>query len=316
MIPGSARTPCLAGKQALEWAPFGHKLRLSSLVRSALLSRRTIPLAAISLLVPLGVYLGWSRGEEASTQNRNSAVLDLAAAARTESPPNQAAWQDSFGDGFPDAARLDGPRDRESFVRWATFLAEALYYRPSPRALEEVQDCAALIRYAYRNALMAHHSTWRRSAELPFDPGFGDVREFSYPQWPLGRGLFRTRPGPFALADVENGAFAEFADAASLLHFNTFPVSREVAAAQPGDLLFFYQPGQNQPYHSMMFVGASHFQPQGDDWLIYHTGDVSGEGGEVRHLRLSVLMQHPEPRWRPVEANPAFLGVYRFNLLR
>ncbi|HUU12206.1 MAG TPA: DUF1175 family protein, partial [Terriglobia bacterium] len=202
------------------------------------------------------------------------------------------------------------------FVRWATFLAEALYYRPSPRALEEVQDCAALIRYAYRNALMAHHSTWRRSAELPFDPGFGDVREFSYPQWPLGRGLFRTRPGPFALADVENGAFAEFADAASLLHFNTFPVSREVAAAQPGDLLFFYQPGQNQPYHSMMFVGASHFQPQGDDWLIYHTGDVSGGGGEVRHLRLSVLMQHPEPRWRPVEANPAFLGVYRFNLLR
>ncbi|HUU12400.1 MAG TPA: DUF1175 family protein, partial [Terriglobia bacterium] len=130
-------------------------------MRSALLSRRTIPLAAISLLVPLGVYLGWSRGEEASTQNRNSAVLDLAAAARTESPPNQAAWQDSFGDGFPDAARLDGPRDRESFVRWATFLAEALYYRPSPRALEEVQDCAALIRYAYRNALMAHHSTWR-----------------------------------------------------------------------------------------------------------------------------------------------------------
>jgi uncharacterized protein YfaT (DUF1175 family) len=307
--------PCLAGKRILEWARLGPQLRLSFSVRSALLSRRTILIAAISFLVPLGVYLGWSQTGEAPTRSRDLAALDVAT-ARAESPPNPAAWQDSFGDGFPDAARLADPRDRENFVRWATFLAEALYYRRSPRALEEVQDCAALVRYAYRNALMAHPSAWRRSAELPFDPGFGDVREFSYPQWPLGRGLFRTRPGPFARPDVQNGAFAEFADAASLLHFNTFAVSRDVAAAQPGDLLFFYQRGQNQPYHSMMFVGVSHFQPQGDDWLIYHTGDLSGAGGEVRHLRVSILMQHPEPRWRPVAANPAFLGVYRFNLLR
>jgi uncharacterized protein YfaT (DUF1175 family) len=285
-------------------------------VRSAILSRRTIPLGAILLLIPLSVYLGRSRGGETSVQDGDSAALDLAAAPRTASPLNPAAWRDRFGDGFPDAARLNDPRDRENFTRWATFLAETLYYQPSPRALEEVQDCAALIRYAYRNALMAHQATWRRSADLPFDPGFADVGQFSYPQWLLGRGLFRTRPGPFAAADVANGAFTEFADAASLLQFNTFPVSRDVAAAQSGDLLFFYQPGHDQPYHSMMFVGASHFQPQGEDWLIYHTGDVSGAGGEVRHLRVSALMQHPEPRWRPVEANPAFLGVYRFNLLR
>ena len=285
-------------------------------MHSALLSRRTISLAAIALLIALSSYLGRSRAGEASTPEGHSAALRLVTASRTDSLPNVALWRDSFGDGFPDAARLSEQRDRENFVRWATFLAEALYYRPSPRALEEVQDCAALIRYAYRNAMMAHQSAWRRAAGLPFDPGFADVEEFSYPQWPLGRGLFRTRPGPFAAADLEGGAFAEFADAASLLRFNTFPVSRNVAAAQPGDLLFFYQRGQSQPYHSMMFVGASYFQPQGDDWLIYHTGDVSGAGGEVRHLRVSALMQHPEPRWRPVEANPAFLGVYRFNLLR
>jgi uncharacterized protein YfaT (DUF1175 family) len=285
-------------------------------MRSAPLSRRTIPIAAISFLIPLGVYFGWSRGEGGASMARartRDADL-LIAATQHKASPNEAAWHDSFGDGFPDGARLNDARDRENFVRWATFLAEALYYRPSPRALEEVQDCAALIRYAYRNALVEHHSAWRRS--LPFEPGFADVTRFSYPQWPLGRGLFRTGPGPFAAADLESGAFAEFADAATLLHFNTFSVSRDVAAARPGDLLFFYQQGQDQSYHSMMFVGASHFQPRGDDWIIYHTGDLNGQGGEVRHLQASLLMQHPEPRWRPTQVNPAFLGVFRFNLLR
>jgi hypothetical protein len=52
------------------------------------------------------------------------------------------------------------------------------------------------------------------------------------------------------------------------------------------------------------------------DWIVYHTGDLDGRQGEIRHVPASLLMQHPDPRWRPLAANPRFLGVYRFNLLR
>ena len=229
---------------------------------------------------------------------------------------DEQTWHDSLGTGFPDGARLDRLQDRENFVRWLTFLAESLYYHPSPDALAEVSDCAALIRYAYRNALVAHTAAWRRALGLPYDPGFGDLTKFTYPEWPLRRGLFRTQPGPAAPGDLERGAFAEFADAAALLRFNTFLVSRDTRAARPGDLLFFYQPTQHQPYHSMLFIGPSHYQPRGADWIVYHTGDLNGQRGEIRHLPAGILMQHPEPHWRPLMINPQFLGVYRFELLR
>jgi len=241
-------------------------------------------------------------------------VSSSAFAAETSSEP--ALWGDSFGDGFPACTRLDRAADRESFARWMTFLAEAAYYHPAPPATEEVQDCAALVRYAYRNALAAHTPAWHREARLSFEPGFGDVSKYAYPRWPLGRRLFRTRPGPFSGSDLENDAFAEFADARTLLLYNTFPVSRDVQAARPGDLLFFHQPDQTEPFHVILFVGRSHFQPQGADWIVYHTGDLEGRRGEVRHLQAALLMQHPDPRWRPLASNSRFLGVYRLDLLR
>lgn len=228
------------------------------------------------------------------------------------------AWTDRYGDGWPDAARLDRPVDRVNFVRWLTYLAESAYYQPGSPVREEVNDCAALIRHAYRNALVAHTAAWR-SRLFPWgrvEPGFGDVGKFAYPDWPLGRGLFRTRGGPFAREDLERGAFQEFADAQTMLRDNTFAVSKEIRAARAGDVLFFRQPEQSEPYHIMLFVGRSHFQSQGVDWIVYHTGSVNGASGEVRHVRASVLAQHPEPRWWPLESNPRFLGVYRFNLLR
>ncbi|MHB8652599.1 MAG: DUF1175 family protein [Terriglobia bacterium] len=226
------------------------------------------------------------------------------------------SWTDRWSDGFPDGARLDQKQDRENFVHWVTYLAEAQYYQPRARAQSEIDDCAALVRFAYRNALVAHTAEWRRSMSLPDDPGFSDVRKFVYPEWPLGRSLFRVQPGPFVPSDAERGAFAEFADSATLLHYNSFFISRDIRAARPGDLLFFHQPGAPQPYHSMLFIGPSAFQPQGLDWIVYHTGDLNGRRGRIREVEASLLMRHPDPRWRPVEANPRFLGVYRFEILR
>jgi uncharacterized protein len=224
-------------------------------------------------------------------------------------------WHDSLGDGFPDSARLDSAQDRENFTRWFTFLAETQYYAPTHQTQAEVQDCAALVRFAYRNSLVTHSPAWREDAGLPYDPGFGDIAKFHYPDWPLGRSLFRTRPGPAAPEDIAEGAFTEFADSATLLRFNTYLISRDVRAAQPGDLLFFHQSVEHEPFHTMLFVGKSYYQPQGLDWIVYHTGDLNGHRGEIREVQVGTLLEHPDLHWRPLVNNPNFLGVYRLEIL-
>jgi len=80
----------------------------------------------------------------------------------------------------------------------------------------------------------------------------GRDRAWHYPETPLKTGLFRVAPGPFDAADVGNGAFAQFADAKTLVERNAFLVSRNVRQARPGDLLFFHQFGQSSPWHSMI----------------------------------------------------------------
>ena len=68
---------------------------------------------------------------------------------------------DSVGDGTPDFLRLHDPADRAAFRRWFTLLAEAQYYR-NHSSLGEIDDCAALLRYAYREALRQHDSAWAK----------------------------------------------------------------------------------------------------------------------------------------------------------
>ena len=62
---------------------------------------------------------------------------------------------DTAGDGTPDFLRLHDPADRAAFRRWFTLLAEAQYYR-GHNSPTEIDDCAALLRYAYREALRQH----------------------------------------------------------------------------------------------------------------------------------------------------------------
>ena len=69
------------------------------------------------------------------------------------------------------------------------------------------------------------------------------------------------------------------------------------------------------PFHTMIYLGESAFG-QGRSWLIYHTGPSDGDAGEIRRVTVSELQQHPEFCWRPLPQNPAFLGVYRWNILR
>ena len=223
---------------------------------------------------------------------------------------------DSAGDGTPDFLRLDDPRDQTAFRRWFTFLAEAQHFQlPAARPVEIV-DCAALIRYAYREALRPHAAAWAAGAQLPLVPPLESVARYQYPYTPLGAALFRVREGAFRPSDVSDGAFAQFADAQTLRRLNTHFVTRDLARALPGDLLFFQQDSDHMPFHSMIYLGESQFAKDGAPYVVYHTGPDSGGPGEIRRLSLPELLRFPQPQWRPIAANRNFLGVYRWNILR
>jgi len=224
--------------------------------------------------------------------------------------------RDGAGDGTPDFLRLDDERDRQAFRLWFTWLAEAQYFQPPAARPREIRDCAALIRYAYREALHAHDSAWAETAQVPLVPAFVSVAKFEYPFTPLGAALFRVRPGAFRPSDLSDGAFAQFADAETLWRRNTHRVNRELSAAVRGDLLFFRQEAGHERFHSMIYLGESLVRKDGKRYVLYHTGPDGPNPGEIRRLTVEELLRFPRPIWRPEAGNPGFLGVYRWNILR
>jgi uncharacterized protein YfaT (DUF1175 family) len=238
---------------------------------------------------------------------------------------------DRMKDGTPDFLRLDSASDRQAFRNWFTAIAEYQALRPAQDVPPEINDCAALLRYAYRGALHAHSEFWLEENKLGALAYLPSIRKYAYPHTLLGAALFRVRPWVHSELGVHSDsgvhpeeaenpkqAFAEFADAKTLLQLNAYRVSRDVRLAQPGDLLFYRQLEQNSPWHSMVFVGKSHWTNDGSQQaiLVYHTGPIGKAPGEMRRVGLEQLMHHPSPRWRPVPGNSNFLGVYRWNILK
>jgi Protein of unknown function (DUF1175) len=87
---------------------------------------------------------------------------------------------DAASDGTPDFLRLD-PDDDNAFRKWFTFLAESQYYRPALRLSKEIIDCAALIRFAYREALRTHDARWATDLDLDEAVSFPAVQKYQYP---------------------------------------------------------------------------------------------------------------------------------------
>jgi uncharacterized protein len=258
-------------------------------------------------------------------QNGNAVQVYLRAPVEPRQLELRAAWrgrpvtvrahflldvEDSFGDGTPDFLRLHQPEDRQAFRGWFTAIANHEADLQPDALPSEIDDCAALLRFAYRGALHLHDAEWLQ------EQNFGDLqelpssRQYAYPHTPMGTGLFRIAPAAFTAPDLTNGAFAQFADAKTLWQRNTYFVTRDVHTAQEGDLLFYRQLGQNSPYHSMIVSGGE------KAWVVYHTGPIGKQKGEMRRVSMSELLHHPDVRWRPLPENANFLGVYRWNILR
>ena len=195
-------------------------------------------------------------------------------------------------------------QDRAAFTAWFTLLADAQFYRPTA----DVTDCAALVRHAAREALREHTPEWQRRMAIPGGHARAPIRA----RLAASGGALPI----FRIADGPKAAYAEFADARTILGLNATSIGRDARAARAGDLLAFQQVGQRMPEHLMVFVGRSAYERAGDDWVVYHTGpDVAaGTPGEMRKASLADLRRHPSPRWRPVADNPAFVGVYRLRI--
>ncbi|HKV24647.1 MAG TPA: DUF1175 family protein [Candidatus Acidoferrum sp.] len=278
--------------------------------------RITLLFSGLCLLLPLAIF-----GQATSRKARYLPVSSPAPAPRFNSYRSLPNSDDRFADGIPDFLRLDAPSDQETFRRWFVLIAEFQALRPPQDVPAEIDDCAALLRYSFRNALRTHDAAWYRETEIEPPAAIPSLEKYRYPHTPLGAALFRIRPGSFLPEDLANGTFAEFADAKTLKDFNTFFVSRDIRTARPGDILFYRQLEQNSPFHSMIFVGRSPWlvdggPEKGADVVVYHTGPIDGGPGEVRRLSIADLLQHPSPRWRPVSGNSNFLGVFRWNILR
>ena len=272
---------------------------------------------AASLVVLAAVFFWNSNRSRENSETRASAKVQ--AAIVEESHPNsETKLIDSDNDGFPDIVELHTFEDRDSFRRWFTAIAETQFYQLSDQWYSDQRDCAGLVRFAVREALRRHDRGWYKKMGPAYETVARDVAAFDLDHNPLGEKIFRADFGSFHDSDLRDGKFSEFADGRTLKNFNTTFVSRDRREAQPGDLLFYYQPWiQKFPYHVMIFLGAPRTAANGArDWVVYHTGSSATDKGTVKKLELSLLDQHPDPRWRPVESNKSFLGFYRLKILQ
>jgi hypothetical protein len=273
--------------------------------------RRLVPLLGLPVvMVPALFLLTYSRSKPLTpANNRQPANSSL---TRPEPGPDA----DLDHDGIPDKSELRSFNDRDSFRRWFTWIAEMQFYKLSDEWNAEQRDCAGLVRFAWRESLREHDRPWYQRMGEHYDPVADDVT-VSLTSEPLHEKLFRTAPGNYSPNDVAAGRFSEFADAQTLKMFNVTFVSRDRQQARPGDLLFFHQPWvQKYPYHVMIFLGEPRVAGEGaHDWVVYHTGASPQDAGTVKKVRLAVLDQHPNKRWRPIQSNPNFLGFYRLKIL-
>ena len=221
-------------------------------------------------------------------------------------------------DGLPDIIELRTENARAAFSSWFTNIAEAQATRIDDRWASIHQDCAGLVRFAYREAMRAHDRAWL--AKWQYLPAMPAARrgQYTYPDLPIVGDLpFRARGGAYDPGATIQSQFSAAPNARTLWQHNTTFTSKDVAQARAGDLLFFHVPdADGSRLHTMIALGdmpaATHHAKAAR--VVYHTGQAPPDG-EVRLVSLEKLQNHPDPSWHPVPDNPRFIGVHRLSHL-
>ncbi len=223
-------------------------------------------------------------------------------------------WTDSDKDGFPDVTELTDPLDRRNFSTWFARIAEAQFYKPSDAWQPTQRDCAGLIRFAYREALKKHDPAWFKAVPLPMPTSIADIKKYNYPAVPLvGEKTFRVNDLPLEPGRIDS-IFTNFVESQYILHYNCVPLSKKWVDCQTGDLAFFFHfDDPDMPYHGMIVLKEESDPAQ--EFLVYHTGPDGQNPGEVRKIARTTLNQHPDERWHLNEANPYFLGYFRWKII-
>ncbi len=206
------------------------------------------------------------------------------------------------GDSFSSSGLAD-EGDREAFRRWFVAILEDQLERLSPAWEPAQRDCSGLLRFVFHEAWGPHTEEWRART------AYGGGVAARNPAFECG--------GPWRAGFPTSEGWKPFAKGAVLRNFSCVFMGRDTQSAKPGDLLFFSRGGAHAtPDHAMAFA-----RPESDGMpvLIYHTGreqsGLSRDAGEMRRVRLSDLLQHPDAEFRPLPENPSFLGVYRWRVL-
>jgi uncharacterized protein YfaT (DUF1175 family) len=216
-------------------------------------------------------------------------------------------------DGYPDVVELG---DHAGFREWFCAIADSQFYYPADTWYAIYQNCSGLVEFAFREALKRHDQAWAAAYPYLSDFSIPDERPYYYPAVPfLGERLFRTTAGPFSAHTVADD-FAAFVHGTVLRHHSMVFVSKQLDAAKKGDLLCFFHPDNLQmPAHIMIYLGNASMLSAEENFVIYHTGPGAQSKGILKKVRLSDLLKHPDPTWRPTPQNPSFLGVYRWKIL-
>jgi uncharacterized protein YfaT (DUF1175 family) len=137
------------------------------------------------------------------------------------------------------------------------------------------RDCAGLVRFLYREAVVGGAQIWRD----------------------------------------HTGQLTPFVNAGELVGYNFHRLAPlfDESTAETGDLLVFHRPDRKpeDAWHLMILLKPPAYSKR--EWLvIYHNGE-SASKGQVRLVTLKELNTTVHSEWRPSNHNPSFLGVYRWN---
>ncbi|CEP77379.1 MAG: DUF1175 family protein [Defluviitoga tunisiensis] len=245
----------------------------------------------LSLICIIIFSLFWQKEEIVNTEKLSKQLIKI---------------EDVDGNNYPDFLELDA-QDSYSFSYWFNSIILNIIngYITLPSNYE---DCAGLIRFAYKESLKKHDQNWIKNT------GYKgivkeDVKKYNYPDIPFyGTNIFKIDKN-----NINPDSFSNYASARVLIEMNMDFLSKNIEVAQSGDILVFFHPEDPEfPYHVMVyFEDPVSFE----EYAIYHTGPVDEfNSGEFRVVKIKNLYK-ADPTWMAVPENKSFMGVYRFKIL-